>query len=80
VDIIFCGIKKGVTTRSRVTIFCQHYSFVSSLDPFKVEDALRDPNWVVVIQEELNNFKHNKVWSLVEKTKDKCCRYQVGIP
>jgi hypothetical protein len=26
-----------------------------------VEDALQDPNWVVAIQEELNNFKRNKV-------------------
>jgi hypothetical protein len=36
------------------------------LEPFKDEDALRDPDWVVAMQEELNNFKHNKVWSLVE--------------
>jgi hypothetical protein len=34
-----------------------------------VEDALRGPNWVVATQEELNNFKRNKVWSLVEKPK-----------
>jgi hypothetical protein len=31
-----------------------------------VEDALRDPDWVVAMQEELNNFKSNEVWSLVE--------------
>jgi hypothetical protein len=37
------------------------------LKPFKVEDALRDPDWVVAMQEELNNFKRNEVWSLVEK-------------
>jgi hypothetical protein len=69
VDNILGDIKKGVTTRSRVTTFCQHYSFVSSLDPFKVEDALRDPDWVVAMQEELNNFKRNEVWSLVERPK-----------
>jgi hypothetical protein len=34
-----------------------------------VEDALCDPDWVVAMQEELNNFKHNKVWSLVEIAK-----------
>jgi hypothetical protein len=32
-----------------------------------VEDALCDPNWVVAMQEELNNFKRNKVWSLIER-------------
>jgi hypothetical protein len=50
-------------------LFCEHYSFVSSFEPFKVEDALRDPNFVVAMQEELNNFKRNKVWSLVERPK-----------
>jgi hypothetical protein len=49
VDNILGDIKKGVTTRSRVAIFCQHYSFVSSLEPFKVEDTLRDPDWVVTM-------------------------------
>jgi hypothetical protein len=49
--------------------FCEHYSFVSSFEPFKVEDALRDPDWVVAMQEELNNFKHNEVWALVQRPK-----------
>jgi hypothetical protein len=43
--------------------------FVSSFEPFKVEDALCDPDWVVAMQEELNNFKRNEVWSLVERPK-----------
>jgi hypothetical protein len=66
-DNILGDIKKGVTTRSRVANFCQHYSFVSSLQTFKVEDTLRDPDWVVVMQEELNNCKRNEVWSLVDR-------------
>jgi hypothetical protein len=69
VDNILGDIKKWVTTRSRVANFCQHYSFVSSMEPFKVENALHDPDWVVVMQEELNNIKRNEVWSLVERPK-----------
>jgi hypothetical protein len=42
-------------------IFCEQYSFVSSFEPFKVEDALHDADWVVAMQEELNNFKRNEV-------------------
>jgi hypothetical protein len=57
----------GVTTRLRVANFCEYYSFVSSFEPFKVEDALHDPDWLVAMQEELNNFKRNEVWSLVER-------------
>jgi hypothetical protein len=30
-----------------------------------VEDALRDLDWVLAIQEELNNFTRNEVWHLV---------------
>jgi hypothetical protein len=69
VDNILGDIKNGVTTRSYVAKFCQHYSFTSSMVPFKIEDALHDPDWVVAIQEELNNFKRNQVWSLVKKPK-----------
>jgi hypothetical protein len=38
---------------------------VSSIDPYRIEDALRDPDWVVAMQEELNNFTRNEVWNLV---------------
>jgi hypothetical protein len=32
-----------------------------------IEDALRDPDWVVAMQEELNNFTRNEVWHLVPR-------------
>jgi hypothetical protein len=40
VDTILGDIHKGVTTRSRVAHFCEHYSFVSSIEPHRVEEAL----------------------------------------
>jgi hypothetical protein len=69
VDQILGDISKGVTTRSRLANFCEHYSFVSSIEPFRIEEALQDPNWVLAMQEELNNFNRNKVWSLVPRPK-----------
>jgi hypothetical protein len=48
VNSILGDIHKGVTTRSRVAHFCEHYSFVSSIEPYRVEDALRDSDWVLV--------------------------------
>jgi hypothetical protein len=62
-------ISKGVTTHSRLATFCEHYSFVSSIEPFRVEEALQDSDWVLAMQEELNNFKRNEVWSLVPRPK-----------
>jgi hypothetical protein len=40
---------------------------VSSTEPYRVEDALRDPDWVMAMQEELNNFTRNEVWHLVPR-------------
>jgi len=50
-----------------LAMFCEHYSFVSYLEPLKVDEALDDPDWVMAMQEELNNFTRNEVWSLVER-------------
>jgi hypothetical protein len=69
IDQILGDISKGVTTRSRLANFCEHYSFVSFIEPFRVEEALQDPDWVLAMQEELNNFKRNEVWSLVPRPK-----------
>jgi hypothetical protein len=40
---------------------------VSSIEPYKVEDALRHSDWVLAMQEELNNFTRNEVWHLVPR-------------
>jgi hypothetical protein len=61
VDTILGDIHKGVTTRSRIAHFCEHYSSVSSIEPNKVEEALQDSDWMMVMQEELNNFSRNEV-------------------
>jgi hypothetical protein len=50
VDQILDDISKGVTTHSRLAIFYEHYSFVSSIEPFRVEEALQDPDWVLAMQ------------------------------
>jgi hypothetical protein len=69
VDNILGSIRRGVTTRLRLAIFCEHYSFVSMLEPLKVEEALGDADWAMAMQEELNIFTQNEVWSLVERPK-----------
>ena len=69
VDNILVSIRRGVTTHSRLASFCEHYSFVSSLEPLKVDEALGDLDWVMAMQEELNNFTRNEVWELVPRPK-----------
>jgi hypothetical protein len=40
VNNILGAIESGVTTRSCIATFFEHYSFISYFEPFKVEDAL----------------------------------------
>ena len=35
-----------------------------------MNDALNDSNWIVAMQDELNQFTRNDVWFLVSKTND----------
>ena len=70
IDHIICDIQSGVQTKSRLASFCEHYSFVSFKEPTKIEDAIKDSDWIVAMQDELNNFKRNEVWELFERPKD----------
>ena len=60
-DTIIGDISRGVQTRSRLALFCEHFSFVSSIEPKKIEEALMDVDWVNAMHEELNNFTRNQV-------------------
>lgn len=55
--------------------------FISHMEPKSIKEALSDPNWIEVMQKELNHFETNEVWELVpSKTKiSKHHWHQVGI-
>ena len=71
VDEILTGISEGRVTHKHLTNFCAHFSFVSSIEALKVRDALMDNDWLVAMQEELNSFERNQVWSLVKRPSTK---------
>jgi hypothetical protein len=72
IDQIIGSPSKGVRTRSkRQASFVEHYSFVSFVEPMCVEEALKDPNWLLAMHEELNNFTRNDVWVLEPPPKSK---------
>ncbi|WVZ97686.1 hypothetical protein U9M48_043200 [Paspalum notatum var. saurae] len=72
IDQVIGSPSRGVRTHSRnIVSFCEHCSFVSCVEPTCVEEALADPDWIIAMQEELNNFAHNEVWVLEERLKDK---------
>jgi hypothetical protein len=62
IDQIIGNPSKGVSTRSkRQASFVEYYSFVSFVEPMCVEEALKYPDWLLAMQEELNNFTRNDV-------------------
>jgi hypothetical protein len=71
-ESVIGSVRKGVSTRRQLENFSSHHAYISCMEPQKVFEALEDPDWVEVMHKELNNFKCNKVWSLVEKPKN--CR------
>ena len=44
-----------------------NFALVSPNEPKNIVDALKDENWILVMEEELNQFERNKVWTLVER-------------
>ncbi|GJX20159.1 retrovirus-related pol polyprotein from transposon TNT 1-94 [Tanacetum coccineum] len=44
---------------------CLFVDFLSEKEPKKVSKALKHPRWVDAMQDELNQFARNKVWTLV---------------
>ena len=48
-----------------------HLVFVSQIEPKSIEEAKIDPHWMLAMEEELNQFKRNNVWTLVKTPFDK---------
>ena len=61
-NTIIWDISRGVQTRSRLASFYEHFSFVSFIEPKKIEEALKDVDWVNAMHKELNNFIRNQIW------------------
>ena len=70
-ELIIGDASSRVQTRRATQDECLYSSFLSQEEPKKMEDALMDPDWVLEMQEELNQFERNKVWKLVPKPKNK---------
>lgn len=45
------------------------FRMVSLIEPTYVDEALQDNDWIIAMQEELNQFTRNDVWDLVPRPK-----------
>ncbi|CAH9116305.1 unnamed protein product [Cuscuta europaea] len=66
-DLILGNPSSGVCTRSATENECLFSFFLSQTEPTHVTEALADPDWIIAMQEEINQFERLKVWSLVPR-------------
>ena len=75
-DKVIGDLRSKVTTRRQLANFSDHQAHISMVEPKKVFEALEDLDWLEAMHDELNNFKSNNVWKLVEKPKE--CHNVIG--
>ncbi|GJW68521.1 putative ribonuclease H-like domain-containing protein [Tanacetum coccineum] len=63
---IVCYINKQMRTNHKDYQNYLFACFLSQMEPKKVIQALEDPSWIEATQEELLQFKLQKVWTLVD--------------
>ncbi|GJT29367.1 retrovirus-related pol polyprotein from transposon TNT 1-94 [Tanacetum coccineum] len=56
--------------RSQAQNQSNFFSFISNIKPKNLNEALGDESWIVVMQEELNQFVGNDVWELVPQPRN----------
>jgi hypothetical protein len=72
IDLVLGDSKGGTRTRRKqYASFCKHHDFVSFVEHTTIDEALREPYWILAMQDDLNNFTRNKVWELEEHPKNK---------
>ncbi|CAL9005708.1 unnamed protein product [Prunus brigantina] len=63
-------VDEKLRTQKQVCAEVTNLCYVSLVEPKSVKDALADNDWILAMQEELNQFKRNYVWYLVPCPKD----------
>ena len=72
-DQIIGNLSSRVRTRSSLRNICNNLAFISQIEPKNIKYAIVDENWMIAMQEELNQFERSEVWGTSTKTfKSKC--------
>ena len=70
-DLIVGNSSTGVKTRRNISADSMVSCFLSQNEPKTIDEALLDSDWVVAMQEKLNQFERIKVRKLVPRPKNK---------
>ena len=64
---IIGDVSTGVRTRKQIQNEVEFEAFLSQIEPTSIEEALTDCDWIIGMQEKLNQFERNQVWELVPR-------------
>ena len=70
---IIGDLNKGLCLRREPSYSVNHVTYncyLAQFEPKRVEEALKDENWVEFMHQELHQFVINDVWELVPRPKD----------
>ena len=70
-DHIIGDVSKGKITRSKLHDIYGHFAFISHIKPKNIVEAEGDSYWLLIMQEELNQFERNQVWCLIPRPYDR---------
>ena len=60
-DLILGDPSQGIRTRSTYREKIDYIVFILQVEPHSLEEAKIDPNWMMAMHDELNEFKRNNV-------------------
>lgn len=68
-ELIIGSPLKGLLTRLKAMEMDSHSAFLSNIKPKNFQHAEKEDSWMMAMQENLDQFERNKVWSLVPTLK-----------
>ena len=69
-DLIIGDPSRGVKIRSTFRENHDYLVFVSQIESKTIEKIESNLNWLIAMQEELNQFERNNIWTLVSRPID----------
>lgn len=60
-----------MVTRSKFKNTIAFIAYISIVEPKNIKESLEDVDWIVAMQEKLNQFEKSEVWHLVPSPKDR---------
>lgn len=64
---ILTPIYSGIVTRSKFKNMIAFIANISMIEPMNIIKAVKDTDYIVTMQQQLNQFERNKIWNLVPK-------------